>query len=610
MHLSIQYLDLRKHYREIDLGVRVPVTVDQLAGIFFCTKRNVKIIIKKLTDAGWIHWCSGRGRGNMSVLTFLHPTEALLLEAAQEEMQRGELQAALALIEDYGEGSQIKDQFMEWLNGYFGYNTLQKQTQDYELFRFPVYQQIYTLDPAKLSHAFDGHMARQIYDTLVMFNRQTQSIEPHLAHHWEVSADATTWHFFLRRGIMFHHGRELNSADVVYSLQRMREQCSGSAALWFSKMKVVEALDSTTIRIQLTQPNHLLLRYLCNGTASILPMDLLKLGEEEFFRKPTGTGPFKLTRWTEHRCVLESHPQYFLGRAHLDGVEIVFLPEDEKVHVDSPDWNSILCYGKTCRKHEPHWNQIEEICTGSSMLQFNQKRKGSPVQDLRFRKAIHHLIDRKKMVQELSGFRVMPAHSLYPRNQTAAVNLDDPFHDSLIARALLKDMEYDGTPVKLACNSKNRKDTSFIRDQCAAYGIPVEIVYTDDCHSSFSSTISSADLLYSSLVLEEDQVTIIETYYDKKYWVGCNDVLAREINQIIQMVLMEAKDGKRQVLLDSIETKLMEFCALTFITHSKINTAFHPSVKGLGFNSLGWMDFRHIWIQPDLVRAKRAERLG
>ena len=46
-------------------------------------------------------------------------------------------------------------------------------------------------------------------------------IYPMLAKSWEISKDGREYTFALREGVKFHHGKELDSGDVKYSLDRV-----------------------------------------------------------------------------------------------------------------------------------------------------------------------------------------------------------------------------------------------------------------------------------------------------------------------------------------------------------------------------------------------------
>ena len=50
---------------------------------------------------------------------------------------------------------------------------------------------------------------------------QTLTIAPALAEFWRASRDGLTWTFTLRKGVRFHHGREVTADDVVFSFTRI-----------------------------------------------------------------------------------------------------------------------------------------------------------------------------------------------------------------------------------------------------------------------------------------------------------------------------------------------------------------------------------------------------
>ena len=77
-----------------------------------------------------------------------------------------------------------------------------------------------TLDPARIRDIYSLAVGQQLFDGLVQFD-QTLSITPALAQFWIASRDGLTWTFTLRKGVKFHHGREVTSDDVVYSFTRL-----------------------------------------------------------------------------------------------------------------------------------------------------------------------------------------------------------------------------------------------------------------------------------------------------------------------------------------------------------------------------------------------------
>src|SRR5437879_4645517 len=59
---------------------------------------------------------------------------------------------------------------------------------------------------------------------------QTLTVVPALAEFWRSCRDGLTWTFNLRRGVKFHHGREVTADDVVFSLSRILDPRTRSGA--------------------------------------------------------------------------------------------------------------------------------------------------------------------------------------------------------------------------------------------------------------------------------------------------------------------------------------------------------------------------------------------
>ena len=126
-----RYLTLYASFAgEAGAGHPVEVSLEQLAEALYCSSRNVKLILRKLIDDGFIDWHAGRGRGNRSRITFLFDKATKLLEIAKELARKGEYKRAFGLIEVYGAGTEAREMFVAWLNGHFGYRRL--QTNDAE----------------------------------------------------------------------------------------------------------------------------------------------------------------------------------------------------------------------------------------------------------------------------------------------------------------------------------------------------------------------------------------------------------------------------------------------------------------------------------------------
>src|SRR5215470_6403131 len=77
-----------------------------------------------------------------------------------------------------------------------------------------------TLDPSFATDGYGVAIVTQLFDGLVQFDAHLNPM-PAIAEFWEASQDRRTWTFSLRRGVKFHHGREVTADDFVYSFTRL-----------------------------------------------------------------------------------------------------------------------------------------------------------------------------------------------------------------------------------------------------------------------------------------------------------------------------------------------------------------------------------------------------
>ncbi|CAM4077856.1 SgrR family transcriptional regulator [Paenibacillus alkaliterrae] len=599
MQLAVHYLQLRQSFPNALEGESVPISMEEIAILLYCTTRNAKLIMTKMVELGWIRWVPGRGRGHRSVLTFLLFKGDLLLSEAKALVLKGELMEALEQISRYGEGTTVKEQLMDWLSsGYFGYRVEGKKQQRMESLRFPVYRTINTLDPAYSFYAFDAHMMKQVLDTLVRYDRVSQRFQPSLAHHWESNDDSSIWTFYLRRGVTFHHGRELTAEDVVFSFRRLSDPMLALPHNWlFRGMLDIAVLDGSAVQITLDAPNHLFLHYVSFPASSIVPEEVCLEKGSGFARYPVGTGPFKVVQHNESVCVLEVHKSYFQGRAHLDRVEVIMIPDDKSCQVkDNPSDQVMLHMGDPSPVINVEWEELGELHTGCSLLTMNLTRPG-PQCHPNFRKALHHLIDRGRMIDELGEPRMYPAQGFFPN---AAMGAEDMAFQPEETRRLLQVAGYRGETICLYTYERHAADAYWIQEQCRQHGISMEVHMVSWGQMMERENIRKADCILFEVIFGEAQLTQVELlqfpYSFIRSHLGC-DLLA-ELDQRVNALLREPSRHKREEMLQAVEHRLQETSAIIFLLHKKLSSSFHPSVRGISFNEQGWVDFRNIWLKP------------
>jgi peptide/nickel transport system substrate-binding protein len=264
-----------------------------------------------------------------------------------------------------------------------------------------------TLDPHKTAGTLTFQTLKSIYDTLVEPD-QTGKLVPALAEKWVISSDGLTWTFTLRRGVKFHNGDTLSSADVKATFERlMKEETASPKRADYAAITAVEAPDSATVVIRLSQPYSPLLATLASGWSAILPKSLIDAGHD-FANQPVGTGPYRFVEWVrDSRVVLEKNPEYWMeGLPKLDGVNINIITEqtiavqgllsgqlDVAYRID-PDAVPQL-------EASPDTKVETRLTALTLVMSINCSRPD--LNDLRVRQAINYAIDKQKVLDTVYG---------------------------------------------------------------------------------------------------------------------------------------------------------------------------------------------------------------
>jgi len=108
-----------------------------------------------------------------------------------------------------------------------------------------------------------------VQETLVE-NLPDGTIVPMLAEAWEVSEDGLTVTFTIREAL-FHDGTDLDSADVVYSMNKNAESPLGKLSAVYTNVASVEAVDERTVLVTLNNPSASFIEEMGNSAGYIVP---------------------------------------------------------------------------------------------------------------------------------------------------------------------------------------------------------------------------------------------------------------------------------------------------------------------------------------------------
>ena len=278
-------------------------------------------------------------------------------------------------------------------------------------------------DPLSRPHSWVNNL---MGSRLIFPDDKNMQWSPDLAERWEVSDDATSYTFYLRKGAKFHDGEEVTADDVVFTFRTyLNPEASPRGPNLLSVIEGAEAysaangmgevgivkVDDYTVRFDQEFPNALFLDKCCNSTPIIMPEHVLgNMAPAEIANYPwstdfIGSGPFILDvpfvadrGWT-----MKKNPDYFFGEPRLDKISFEFIETRDatfvamqrgEIHGSSYPTLTEEMYQAFVT--DPRFNVIGVKGTVMRVFIFNNTYE--PAQDLRVRHAFLMAIDRQALI--------------------------------------------------------------------------------------------------------------------------------------------------------------------------------------------------------------------
>ena len=493
------------------------------------------------------------------------------------------------------------------------------------VYRRPLGNEPTTLDPARISDIYGRSVAQQVFDGLVEFDH-TLTVVPALAQYWKATRDGLTWTFTLRKGVTFHHGREVAADDVVYSLTRLLDPRVNSAAADLfanihgarefregrtTTVAGITAPDPSTVRIVLDEAQVPFVSMLAIGHAKIVPRDLVIERGEAFGAAPVGTGPFRFERWDRRKeIVLAANAAYFGGPPRLDRIVYRIFPDEQSGAMfeefrrgrleDSPvpmqGYPKLLA--TTVATH------VKRPMFSVRFLGLNTRVK--PLGDPRVRQALIYAIDREAIVQESTRGRFALARGILPPG-TLGYNprLAGYGYDPRRARELLAEAGYpEGRglpPLSIWATVKLDPEHPRIVRALAAVGVTAEFRYVTDW-PRFSRMLTEGQFPVFQYAWFAD-VPDPDNFLFKLFHSKSPRNYTGYANLLLDALLVQARnesDGQRRVdLYRRAEQLVMNDAVVIPFFHYTYERVFQPYVKSIEVSGLGdpYIPLRKIWLE-------------
>jgi peptide/nickel transport system substrate-binding protein len=304
-------------------------------------------------------------------------------------------------------------------------------------------------DPAETSGIITPYMLLYALHDAMVKPMPGELMAAGLAQSWSVSEDGLSYDFVLRKGVSFHNGEPVTSADVKFSFERYRGAAHG---LLKERVVGLDTPDAQHIRFRLKEPwpDFLTFYAEASGAGWIVPKAYVeKVGEDGFKKAPIGAGPYKFVSFNPGvELVLEAFEQYWRKPPGVKRLVLRVIP-DEATRLAALKRGEVdIAYSIRAELAEelvrtPGLTLKPTVIQSPFWLYFaDQFDPKSPWHDQRVRQAAGLAIDFRTINQALTLGHSLITNSIIPENFEFYWKPPAPVYDPEKARQLIAEAGY------------------------------------------------------------------------------------------------------------------------------------------------------------------------
>jgi oligopeptide transport system substrate-binding protein len=272
----------------------------------------------------------------------------------------------------------------------------------------------------------------QIFSGLVRLGAEAKPV-PDIAERWQINDSGKTYTFYLRQGIKFHDGKEVTARDFKYSWERacLPQTNSQTAATYLgdiigvkdvlagkaTTISGVEVINDYTLKVSIDAPKVYFLAKLTYPATFVVDKSDVESGKD-WWMKPNGTGPFKLTEWKKDETLVLEPNNFYYGQ-HATVNKVVFhllagipmaLYEMGEIDVTQVDDYNIE---RATDERGPFYNELA-IYPELSFFYIGFNTQKPPFDDVNIRRAFCYAVNKERIVKIILKDAMTKADGILP----------------------------------------------------------------------------------------------------------------------------------------------------------------------------------------------------
>jgi len=457
-----------------------------------------------------------------------------------------------------------------------------------------------------------------VYEGLFGYGKDF-SPAPELVDSYKVSDDGMTWTFGLRKGVLFHNGKEMSAEDVKASIERWRKVSPKGPML--KDLQEIKIVDKYTVQFIFNVPIGRYLFLILGGDESkavIMPKEIADASPQGgVLTEVVGTGPYQFVEYKEGEYLRlkrfdryvprTDSPNYQTGKKVPYFDEIIFwiVPEASTrvAGLETGEYDIITQVPDAEYKRLKKAKGIEPVINNPPVLMymmFNHKK--GLMSNINMRKAVQALVNVDQVVQSVvsdKDFGTVNPSLFAPGGAYETHVCTELYNQGNIekAREYLARAGYNGEPVRFlllrVSPTITRADIA-VAEQMRAAGINVKLL--------------SYDL--ATWVAKRSDPDEWEIYTSEGYWVDpskfhaefngkfCGWFITPETEDVFKKLSQETDFNKRYELGEELQRLFYEKVATVNLGYFHRLRAMRTWVKDPEGNMpLGNLTVHNMWLE-------------
>jgi len=359
------------------------------------------------------------------------------------------------------------------------------------------------LDPSRNLVVHVYNVADNVLDTPTYLDRNLK-VQPRLATSWNAVDDAT-WEVKFRTDAKFHDGTPFDTSAVKASFDYQTDSAAGSRT-FFANWASLDVVDASTVRVKTKAPEP----YFPNTLSRLWIFSPADLKDPTVFgSKMTGTGPFKLTEFTQgQQIAITANSTYWGGAPKINGVVYRAAPEASArtamLQAGQADVVVNLPVEQAKQVESSDQLRLGAVTGLRGVPLMIDTRSGPPLSDVRVRQAMNYAVDKDAIIKNiLGGYAQQQPATISPLIEGHNPDIQPYAYDPEKAKQLLSDAGYaNGFDMEFHHPTgrwmKDAEAAQAIAQMLGKVGIKANLLTAE--YSTFFSTWSKGDYKGMSMI--------------------------------------------------------------------------------------------------------------